>query len=104
MSKNQIYALRDLIEAKRVEWQVTKPELAEFDLQGKLIQQPDDVFWQFCYDSLANAEWKKGKMPWQVEEKDREIWLARWANYFACGLFAYVVELHLHIMKEEVIS
>ena len=104
LSKNQIYALRDLIEAKRVEWQVTKPELAEFDLQGKLIQQPDDVFWQFCYDSLANAEWKKGKMPWQVEEKDREIWLARWANYVACGWFADVVELHLHIMKEEVIS
>ena len=102
LSKNQIYALRDLIEAKQAEWQVTKPEFAEFDLQEKLIQRPDDVFWQFCYDALANAEWQKGEMPWQVEEKDREIWLAHWANYVARGWLADVVELHLHIMKEEV--
>lgn len=102
LSKNQIYALRDLIEAKRTEWQEMDPDLAEFDPQGELIKRPEDVFWQFCYNALANAEWRDGEKPWQVEEEDRNIWLAHWANYLASGWFTDVVELHLQIMKEEV--
>ncbi len=109
LSKNQIYALRDLIEAKRAEWQEMTPVVAEFDLKEQLTQRPDDVFWRFCYDVLANAEWQKGKkdehkdkMPWQVDSIDRDIWLARWANYLARGWFSDVVELQLQIMKEEV--
>lgn len=109
LSKNQIYALRDLIEAKRAEWQEMTPVVTEFDLKEQLTQRSDDVFWRFCYDVLANAEWQKGKkdehkdkMPWQVDSIDRDIWLARWANYLARGWFSDVVELHLQIMKEEV--
>lgn len=100
LSKNQIYALRDLIEAKRTEWQEIDPDLAELDPQGELIKR--DVFWQFCYDALANAEWRDGEKPWQVEGTDRDRWLAQWANYLARGWFTDVVELHLQIMKEEV--
>jgi CRISPR-associated Csx11 family protein len=102
LSKNQIYAIRDLIEAKRAEWQEMNPVLAELDPQGEIIKRPEDVFWQFCYNALANAEWCDGEKPWQVEKKDRDKWLAQWANYLAKGWFTDVVELHLQIMKEEV--
>lgn len=98
LTKNQIYILRDLIEAKRTEWQITE-------------QRPDEncVFWKFCHDALANAYWENskensplGKLPWVAEGQDRETWLAQWANYAARGWLADVVELHLQIMKEEV--
>ncbi|MDF0590976.1 hypothetical protein [Candidatus Methanocrinis natronophilus] len=102
LSKNQIYAIRDLIEAKRAEWQEMNPVLAEFNPQGEIIKPPEDVFWQFCYNALANAEWRDGEKPWQVGKRDRDIWLAQWANYLASGWFTDVVELHLQIMKEEV--
>lgn len=109
LSMNQIYAIRDLIEAKRDEWQVMTVYLAEFDLNGKLSRRPDDVFWQFCYDTMANAEWReykkddlKDRFPWEVEENDHETWLAQWANHAARGWLTDVVELYLQIMKEEI--
>ncbi|RLC75728.1 MAG: hypothetical protein DRI61_14420, partial [Chloroflexi bacterium] len=102
LTRTQIHALCELIGMKREEWNVKEVSLAEFDDQGNPIP-PDDVFWQFCYEALANAEWRKdkGKFPWG-DDKTRHKWLACWANYAACGWLTDAVELHLQIMKEEV--
>jgi len=91
LSKNQIYILRDLIEAKREDWQLSASGLSK-----------DDAFWNFCRQALANAEWKNGKLPWGAEGIDRERWLDLWADYAALGWIADAVELYLQIMKEEV--
>jgi CRISPR-associated Csx11 family protein len=91
LSKNQIYILRDLIEAKREDWQVSTSRLSK-----------DGAFWNFCRQALANAEWKNGKLPWGAEGIDRERWLNLWADYAILGWVADAVELHLQIMKEEV--
>jgi len=87
LSKNQIYNLRDIIEIKKEDWQV---------------HAHDNVFRNFCHDALANAEWKNDKLPWEAEGKDRETWLAEWADYAAQGWLADVVELFLQTMKEDV--
>ncbi|MDM7911755.1 MAG: hypothetical protein QUS09_01520, partial [Methanotrichaceae archaeon] len=89
LSKNQIYILRDLIEAKREEWQVRAARLAE-----------EDPYWNFCRQALANADWKRD--PWQTEGVDRKVWLDRWADHAVRGWIADAIELHLQIMKEEV--
>jgi hypothetical protein len=98
LGKNQIYIQRDLIEVKREEWQIEKEESPK-----------KKVFMQFCRDALANAKWKKGEkddrkdnLPWEAAGKDREAWLAQWADYAARCWLADAVELHLQIMKEEI--
>ena len=98
LTQNQIYILRDLVEAKREEW---KPEDVDLrpvkrDDQGNILQ-PGGMFWQFCRDALANAEWKTA--PWS--QGQREQWLDTWASYATRGWLADVIELHLQIMKEE---
>jgi hypothetical protein len=96
LTKNQIYALRDLVEAKWEEWDIAGGE---------------GTFRQFCRDALANAEWRKGrddyrreKYPWQAAAQGRDEWLDTWADYAARGWLADAIELHLQIMKEEVVS
>ncbi|MDM7940462.1 MAG: hypothetical protein QUS07_08985, partial [Methanothrix sp.] len=89
LTKNQIYILRDLIEAKREEWQVKAPRLAE-----------DDPYWNFCRQALANAGWDGD--PWQTDGIDRNRWLDQWANYGVLGWIVDAIELHLQIMKEEI--
>lgn len=91
LSKNQIYIMRDLIEAKRQEWQIDDQRPVD-----------DNVFKEFCREALVNAEWKNGDLPWKAEGKDREAWLGKWADYAACGWISDVIELNLQIMKEEI--
>lgn len=86
LPKNQIYILRDLIEGKRVDWQIGEDGTAK------------DEFKQFCRDALANAEWKNGKPPWE----NKSDMLDHWADYAARGWIADAIELHLQIMKEKV--
>ncbi|MBK7387441.1 MAG: CRISPR-associated protein Csx11 [Methanothrix sp.] len=98
LSKNQIYILRDLIEAKREDWKVKTANPVR-----------EDVFWRFCRNALANAQWTKGKkdrredrLPWESEEKDRKDWLDQWADYAVRGWITDAIEIYLQIMKEEV--
>jgi len=97
LTKNQIYILRDLIEVKREDWNVKSPKPIK------------DVFWNFCWEALSNAQWTKGKkdnrkekLPWEAEGKDRKEWLDQWADYAVRGWITDAIELHLQIMKEEV--
>lgn len=98
LSKNQIYAVRDSIEMRREEW---RPAVSDCTKNG--------MFWRFCRDVLANAQWQgretnpgEKKMPWEVEGKDRVVWLDEWAIFAVRGWLNDVVELHLQIIKEEV--
>jgi len=98
LTKNQIYILRDLIEAKREDWKVKTAN-----------PEREDVFWRFCRNALANAQWTKGKkdrredrLPWESEEKDRKDWLDQWADYAVRGWITDAIEIYLQIMKEEV--
>lgn len=98
LTKNQIYILRDLIEAKREDWNAKTPN------PGR-----EDVFWRFCRNALANLQWNKGKrdnrmdkLPWEVQNKDCNKWLDPWADYAVRGWITDAIELHLQIMKEEV--
>ncbi len=88
LTKNQIYAIRDTIEDRRKEWQPDENDLKE----------NDGMFWQFCRDVLLNANWKNE--PWPKNERDK--WLNKWATYAARGWLTDVVELHFHIIKEEI--
>ncbi|MDI9418268.1 MAG: hypothetical protein QM438_11085 [Euryarchaeota archaeon] len=98
LTKNQIYILRDLIEAKKEDWKVKTAHPVR-----------EDVFWRFCRNALANAQWTKGKkdrrenrLPWESEEKDRKDWLDQWADYGVRGWITDAIEIYLQIMKEEV--
>jgi hypothetical protein len=100
LKKSQIYILRDLIEAKRADWQ-----------EKTLSFSRDNVFWRFCRDAIANAEWMKGKednmkdkLPWEIDGKGFDVWLDRWTDYAVRGWITDAVELHLQIMKEEITS
>jgi len=81
LTANQIYALRDLIEIKRENWQPT--------LEGN---QKDAVFWQFCRDAVINANWEKKPLE---EEKNR---LTKWA---VSGLLTDVIHLYMGVMKQK---
>ena len=98
LTKNQIYILRDLIEARRAEW-----------ADSEQCTEKDVVFRKFCSDALSNADWQNGKggkhmgkMPWGDGGDGRSTWLKSWTDYAARGWIADVVELHLQIMKEEI--
>jgi hypothetical protein len=98
LTKNQIYILRDLTEAKRMEWEDSSDH-----------PERESVFRRFCCDAISNADWQNGKggkhvgmMPWGDGRDGRSNWLESWKDYAARGWIADVVELHLQIMKEEI--
>ncbi|RMF50590.1 MAG: CRISPR-associated protein Csx11, partial [Anaerolineae bacterium] len=84
LSISQIYILRDTIERKREEWLPTAEE----------SRDKNGVFWQFCRDTVANAQWKNKH--WDTDELDR------WADYAVKGWLTDAVELYLHIMKHKI--
>lgn len=71
LTSSQLYALRDLVEAKRESWG-----------EGA-------TFHRFCSDAVRNVQWKDAK----------SIDLPLITNAARSGLLADVVELFLHIMK-----
>ncbi len=75
----QIHALREDIEAKRAAWFVAPED-----------SLTDEAFQEFCRWRLANAQWKEGRPPDQMET------LTDWA---VRGLLTDAVELYLHVMK-----
>ncbi len=79
LTSGQIYALRDLVEARREAW---------FDRPSQSLDS--EPFRQLCYDAAANAEWKK---PLCNEQKEQV------AHWLFSGLFADVVELYMGVMK-----
>ncbi|RJQ30099.1 MAG: CRISPR-associated protein Csx11 [Peptococcaceae bacterium] len=101
LTKNQIYALCDLIETKRQEWQTNSED----------HKMESETFFQFCRDALASARWQTD---WKTNEHSPERanansgteqikpnWLDKWAGYAANGWLADAVELYLQILKEE---
>jgi hypothetical protein len=106
LSNNQIYALRDLIEAKREIW-------LENQVQDS-NKQPDSeaTFHQLCRDAVLNAEWTKvgrGNLfkPWPINYSPHQPanqpvnLLEHLANWAANGLLTDVIELRMSIMKEK---
>jgi hypothetical protein len=81
LTSSQIYALRDLIEIKRESWQPTVEQC-----------QQEGMFWQFCRNAVANADWKAEPTQEQMDQ------LAGWA---ISGLFADVIHLYMGIMKQK---
>jgi hypothetical protein len=81
LSKSQIYALRDLIEDRRSDWDITQEN-----------SEPGGIFWQFCWNALKNLQWpSKPDIQWDL-----------WADYAVKGWITDAVELHLHILKDKV--
>ncbi len=98
LTKNQIYAIRDIIEDRRKTWQPDENNL----------KSSDDLFWTFCRDVIINSLLQKGKKrhrknktPLEVDGINKTEWLNIWATFAARGWLTDVVELHLHIMKEK---
>ncbi|MCB0075980.1 MAG: hypothetical protein KDD73_01075 [Anaerolineales bacterium] len=81
LASNQIYALRDLVESKRGNWQPTAEQC-----------QKDGMFWQFCHDAVANANWRKDPSAVQINQ------LTGWA---VSGLLTDVTQLYMSIMKQK---
>ena len=86
LTANQIYSLRDLIETKRENWQVT----AEDWVQD--CKPQTGMFWQFCRNAIINANWKN--MPVREEIN----LLTEWA--VSC-LLADVIHLYMGVMKQK---
>lgn len=97
LTSSQIYALRDLVEAKRESWQPTataadwqracQPPVHD---QDGAVSQKAGMFWQFCHNAVVNANWKKN--PTRKERKqltDRAV----------SGLLNDVIHLYMGIMK-----
>jgi hypothetical protein len=79
LTSSQIYALRDLVEAKREAW---------FDRPAQSLTS--EPFRQLCCDAVVNAEWKK---PPSNEQNEKVV------SWLVSGLFADMVELFMSIMK-----
>jgi hypothetical protein len=106
LSNNQIYALRDLIEAKREIW-------LENQVQDSNKQPDSEVtFHQLCRDAILNAEWTKvGRdnlfKPWPINYSPHQYadqpvnLLEHLANWAANGLLTDVIELRMSIVKEQ---
>ena len=77
-TNSQIHALRDTIEQKRREW------------------NSDEVFRQFCRDTLATLQWTSP--PWG---NTAEKWLDEWADYAVKGWLSDALELYVQIMKKK---
>jgi hypothetical protein len=73
LTSSQIYALRDLVEAKRERWGAS------------------DAFHQLCHDAVRNAQWKNRTI----------IDLNLITTAAISGLLADVIELYMGIMKEQ---
>jgi len=86
LTSNQIYALRDLIEIKRENWQ---PSANYWDQD---CQSQTGMFWKFCRDALINANWKK------KPEKEEIYLLTDWA---VSGMLADVIHLYMGVMKQK---
>jgi len=86
LTANQIYALRDLIEIKRENWQPS----ANHWVQDCYSQT--GMFWLFCRDVINNANWKNKPV-------DEEINLL--INWAVSGLLADVIHLHMGVMKQK---
>lgn len=86
LTTSQIYALRDLIEIKRENWQPSADHWAED------CQPQTGMFWRFCRDVITNAKWKKKPLE---EEVNR---LTKWA---VSGLLADVIHLYMGVMKRK---
>jgi len=71
LASSQIYALRDLVEAKRATWAI------------------DDSFSQFCRHAVRNAQWKNRQA----------INLEQIVQATVSGLLTDVIELYMGIMK-----
>ncbi len=84
LTSTQIHGMNELIETKRAEWESSK------------------VFRRFCYDTIANLDWKKknGKYAWEIDKKPEEEWLNEWTDYAECGLLCDVIELYMKIFKK----
>jgi hypothetical protein len=84
LTSTQIHGMNELIETKRTEWESSK------------------VFRQFCYDTIANLDWKKknGEYAWEIDKKPEEEWLNEWTDYAECGLLCDVIELYMKILKK----
>jgi CRISPR-associated Csx11 family protein len=80
LSSSQIYALRDLIRAKREEW---------------YSSLEDETFMKFCRDAILTTEWPKGEHPREKADTEKLV------NWAATGLLEDVVELYMNIMKEK---
>jgi len=79
LPSSQIYALRDLVEARRAAW---------FDQPAQSLTS--EPFRQLCRDAVVNAEWKQTP---SNEQKDQVV------SWLVSGLFADMVELFMSIMK-----
>lgn len=99
LSKNQLYALRDAIEQKRLAW-FTDP-------QGSLTDETFKTFKQFCADVVRNTKWPDSLLTARTQEgkktlpKEKADQLTNWAIN---GLLADTIELHISIMKEKLQS
>ena len=60
-------------------------------------REQDKVFWDFCADTLAGANWPKA-LRWRVWTEAQRMELITAA---AAGELADLVELHLQILKEK---
>ncbi|MBP6472228.1 MAG: CRISPR-associated protein Csx11 [Chloroflexi bacterium] len=78
LSKNQLYALRDVIEQKRAAWFI--------DPQDSLT---NETFTQFCADVVRNTKWKT------------TVDLKKLTNWAITGLLANTIQLHVSIMKKD---
>lgn len=83
LSSNQIFVIRDMIEAKRENW-FEKPEESLYD----------EGFKEFCTDLFVNAEWQRRK-----PDKSELEWLTDMA---VCGYFTDAIYLFHHVMKDRV--
>jgi len=90
LTTNQIYALRDIIEAKRELWQPV-PE------DG--IALAESTFRQFCRSVLSNVEWSRG-IPWGDDDQ-KDHWLNRWASFADRGWVNDAVELYMQVLKKK---
>ncbi len=90
LNSTQILAIHELIEAKRSDWDYS------------------EVFRKFCFNIIANVEWKKyqdkkgeKKYPWEISNQQKMDFLCEYTDYAATGLLGDVIFLYLKILKEK---
>lgn len=81
LSDSQIYSLVQAIAAKRQAWQPKSEDMEECG-----------VFWRFCRDLLATADWR--------QDKPRPD-LSRWAKYAVQGWLEDAMQIYMQIDKSK---